>query len=139
MQLVDVYKTPDHAKILYQLLKERKPWMNINHEKLPSYKAHQAFVKRKPYAGWFFIQAGHTRVGSILLDSRMGSHEIGVFIFKKYQKKGYAKKALKLLMDKYKTIRRFVCYINPKNTGSIAFFEKAGFKHIQNTYEYRHR
>jgi RimJ/RimL family protein N-acetyltransferase len=137
MRLVDVYAVPDHAKILYALLKERKPWMNINHSELPSLAKHQAFVKTKPYRGWFFVEVDGKHVGSILLDSRTGDHEIGVFIFKKYQKMGYAKEALKLLMDKYKTIKRFVCYINPKNIGSIAFFEKAGFKHIQNTYEYR--
>ena len=139
VKLSDVYRTPGHRETLYALLKERKPSMNIHHKGLPSFKAHKTFVQKKPYAGWYFIKDGEKIAGTVLLDERTGENEIGVFIFKKFQKKGYAAKAVKLLMGKFKKVKKFVCFINPRNTRSIDFFERMGFKHVQNTYEYRRK
>ena len=137
LRLSDIYRTPGHTEILYALLKERKPSMNINHKRLPSFQVHRAFVRKKPYAGWYFIRDGEKIAGSVLLDDRAGSNEIGVFIFKKFRRKGYATKAVKLLMHKFKKAKSFTCFISPKNRRSIVFFEGMGFKHIQNTYEYK--
>ena len=133
--LAEVYRTPGHLETLYALLKERKPSMNIRHEKLPSFKEHASFVRKKPYIGWYFIRDSQKTVGSVLLDVRAGENEIGVFVFKKFQKKGYATQAVQLLMRKFKKVKKFTCFINPKNTRSIDFFEGLGFRHVQNTYE----
>lgn len=137
VRLQGVYRTPGHVEILYELLKERTPLMNINHRGLPSFAHHRAFVRKKPYAGWFFVKDGDKIVGMTLLDNRTGVNEIGVFIFKKFQGKGYGAKAVRLLLAKFKRSKRFACFISPKNKRSIDFFKGLGFKHIQNTYEYQ--
>lgn len=133
---MNVYNHPDHVKILYELLKERDSSINIHHSGKPNFNKHKLFVNTKPYIGWFFIKDGEKIIGSVLLDKRKGENEVGVFIFKKFHRKGYATKAVKLLIGKFKSLKKFICYINPKNNKSIAFFEGIGFRHCQNIYEY---
>lgn len=136
IKLINVYGYPNHVEILYELLKERDSTINIHYSELPDFKKHKRFVNKKPYVGWFFIKDDEEICGSVLLDNRKGENEIGVFIFKKFHRKGYATKAVKLLMDRFRNVKKFICFINPKNKKSIVFFKGLGFRHIQNTYEY---
>ena len=134
-QLVSVYHSKNPAKLLYQLLRERSRNMNITHSKMPTWEQHVAFIKSKPYKVWYLIQTTDGKdIGGIYLSK---SNEVGLFILKKYQHLGYGTQALWLLMSKYPKECRFFANVNPKNKRSILFFKKAGFKHIQNTYEYR--
>jgi RimJ/RimL family protein N-acetyltransferase len=131
IDLADVYKTSGSIETLYELLKERDDTVNISHKELPSFCYHVMFVEHRPYAKWFLIMAEGERVGSIYL-SRQG--EIGVFIFKAHQGKGYGTAAIKALMAQ-EPGHRFLANVNPANDRSADLFKGLGFKLIQHTYE----
>lgn len=131
MNLCSVYdmykKSPE---ILYELLKERTEEQSISHKKMPSWDDHLRFVFCHPYQAWYLAVLEDV-VGSVYLSR---ANEVGLFLFKKYQGKGYGEKILNLLIEKH-PVDRIVANINPSNLRSIAFFEKMGWKQIQVTYE----
>lgn len=133
MNLVDVYGSPDALGVLYRLLEERDPEVNISHREMPSWDSHCAFVASRPYAAWYLIVAESEPVGAIYLSR---ADEIGVFILRAYRGKGYGRRAVLMLMEQHPR-ERYLANINPANEGSIAFFRELGFRHIQNTYEKR--
>ena len=118
-------------RFLFNLLKERDPRANISHKKMPTYSEHVKFVKSKPYSKWYIIENSKTKVGSIYLSK---SDEVGIFLKKTYQRKGFANDALKLLIEK-NSRARYLANVNPKNDRSNKFFKKNGFKLIQYTFE----
>jgi len=118
-------------RFLFNLLKERNPRTNISHKKIPTYSEHIKFVKSKPYSKWYIIENSKTKVGSIYLSK---SDEVGIFLKKTYQRKGFANDALKLLIEK-NSRARYLANVNPKNDRSNKFFKKNGFKLIQYTFE----
>ena len=59
--------------------------------------------------------------------------EVGIFIFKMWQRKGIGKAAIEELLQRHPG--NLLANINPNNERSIQFFEELGAKHIQNTYE----
>jgi RimJ/RimL family protein N-acetyltransferase len=136
VRLISTYRRSDADKILFSLLKERKPIVNISHKKMPTWKAHASFVRSKPYKAWYLILAGETPVGSIYLSK---FDEIGLFVFKRYQGFGFGRKALREVMRLHKGVKRFLANVSPHNKRSIDFFCENSFRHIQNTYEYFRR
>ena len=69
--------TKNDALFLYDLLKERKPNVNISHEKMPTYVQHIKFIESKPYSKWYIIKFGNKKIGSVYLSKQ---NEIGIFI-----------------------------------------------------------
>src|SRR3989338_22653 len=135
VELKDVYKIKQAPRILYRLLAERPKLANISHRKMPSFYQHQAFVTSRPYKAWYLIQASSQGfVCGVYLSK---SDEIGIFVFKQCRRKGYGQKAVSLVMNRHRGVRRFLANINPKNDRSIQFFKGLKFRHIQNTYEFR--
>jgi RimJ/RimL family protein N-acetyltransferase len=130
MRLVSVYERPDRAQLLYNLLEERAPEVNISHKAMPSWDEHVQFVESKPYQAWYFIEDGPT-VGACYLSKQ---DEIGVFIFKEHQGKNYATWAIETLMMGHGK-RRYLANISPQNGTSMKLFRNLGFRHVQNTYE----
>lgn len=135
-RLADVYKRKDSARVLFQLLSERDPKVNISHRQMPTMAQHKKFIASRPYKSWDLIIAGSQAVGAVYLSKQ---NEIGLFIFKKFRSMGFGRKALGLLMKKHRKETRFLANVNPMNKKSMKFFEKLGFLHIQNTYELRDR
>lgn len=132
LKLVDVYSEPRAALLLWQLLCEREPQMNISHKVMPTWEQHCDFVRSRPYQAWYLIEEiVDGFVGAVYLTH---NSEIGIFMLKSAKGKGYGKVALKELMWKHRS-SRYLANIAPSNDGSISFFEKQGFRHIQNTYE----
>ena len=131
--LINVYYEENRHAILYDLLGERTPEQSISHKGLPTYPEHVDFVESLPYKTWCFIHSSDEDdyVGTAYLSKQ---NEIGIFIFKKYQRNGYGHVAVKALMDA--NDGPFLANVNPKNTASIEMFEWLGFKHIQNTLRY---
>ncbi len=123
--------TRSDSKFLYNLLRQRKPNENISHKKMPTYAEHVKFVMSNPYSKWYIIKYKNKKTGSIYLTHQ---NEIGIFLEKQSKGKGIGKQALCLLIKKNHR-RRYLANINPKNTKSIKFFTKNGFKLIQYTYE----
>lgn len=134
LRLSSVYSTPQAVEILYRLMAERERKVNISHHELPTMAGHRKFVRSRPYKGWFVLFDGKDAVGATYLSK---NDEIGLFIFKKYRGRGYGAQAAELLMKKFPRVKRFLANINPANGRSIQFFKRRGFRHIQNTYEYR--
>ena len=133
MRLVDAYEHPVATALLYSLLEERDEGVNISHREMPNAEQHAAFLRSRPYAHWYLIEADEACVGAIYLTRQ---DEIGIFILKGQQGHGYGRAAVELLM-KVHARPRFLANINPANTRSIGFFQRLGFRHIQNTYELR--
>ena len=130
INLVSVYDV-DSQMILYRLLEERPAVASISHRSMPDWDEHVAFITSMPYHVWCLIMNGAEAVGAIYLTQ---NDEIGVSIFEKHAGNGYAKAAIRRLMETYPR-RRYFANINPDNAKSIRMFETLGFRHIQNTYE----
>lgn len=129
VKLIPVKKSD--CPFLYELLSERNALINISHRTMPTYENHVKFVMSKPYSKWYIINCKNQKLGSIYLSKQ---DEIGIFMKKEKQGKGIGDKALLLLM-KLNPRNRYLANINPRNTKSIKFFKKNGFKILQYTYE----
>ena len=143
MKLIPISERLDHVQILWDLLLERTPEQSISHKGMPTPDDHKMFVlDHAPYIGsldsyrdWSFIEDGGVVVGSIYLTDRM---EIGVSVFRDYQRQGYATAAVRRLMDDWASSRPFLANINPANEASKRMWEKLGFTKIQETYASEH-
>lgn len=131
IQLVNVYDEPRAYEILWELLLERQPEVNISHRELPLYEQHVNFVNSKPYIAWFLIKADDY-VGAIYLTTK---REVGLFIFGTEQGKGYGSAALKILKEYFPG--PLLANIAPFNYRSQLFFKNEGFQLIQFTYEFK--
>jgi len=157
VRLIDAYKHVDSCRILFDLLLERDTSINISHKKMPTWREHVNFFESKPYRKWYLIEAvswdtakkielepgsmnyATAIVGACYL-TRM--NEVGIFLFRQYQGRGFAIEALNKLITKHKPMQaitgrrsgRFIANINPKNEKSIRLFTKLGFTHNSNTY-----
>jgi RimJ/RimL family protein N-acetyltransferase len=125
-----------YLKALYDLLKERlgDDTVNISHEKMPSWQQHVDFVCNEPYLYHDMIvndEDPKQVLGTLYVTH---DNEIGIFIFKVHQGKGYAREAVTAILDAY-PCEEFYANVNPKNTKSIEFFERLGFRLIQQTYK----
>ena len=131
IKLTPISKVKNAPELLYQLLQERPPEAWISHRGMPTWEEHVAFINSHPYHVHYIIKNGEdVPVGSVYLTRK---HEIGIFIFKEHQHKGYGSQAVSELMTKWPG--RFYANIAPGNLASIAFFEQLGAKLIQETYQ----
>lgn len=123
----------DAAKVLWELLAERNETINIDCNKMPTWQEHWAYVHVavvNHYKQWYLIEVDRKPVGSIYLTNK---NNIGIFIFKAHQGKGYGPAAITMLMAQHPGIE-FGARINPKNVRSIKMFERLGFGHAQSMY-----
>lgn len=142
IEFTDAYTHRLGVDLLYSLLLERSldEGVNISHNKAPNYDDHAYFVRSQPYYLWLLIYADGICVGAISVTYR---NEIGIFIYRDQQGRGYGKAAIVKLLETYRPLParhashggQFVANINPANARSIGIFEGLGFEHIQNTYE----
>lgn len=125
---------PENAEFLYFLLGERDESINISHRSMPSFEQHSKFVREWPshYEAWYIICLGNQDIGSIYLTHR---REIGIFLKKDFQGKGYGKETLKILMNLFPR-ESYFANIAPGNEFSAKFFQRQNFKPIQHTYEF---
>lgn len=136
-------------EITYKLLKERPENANISHTHLPTHEEHRRFVLNHPYRNWFLIEHAERImpaqwVGSLYLTNQ---NEIGIFILAQHQRKGYAARAIKLVLDSIPPLpalasRRsgqYIANVAPGNEASIKLFTGLGAVHLQNTYTFGER
>lgn len=139
-KLIPVEEREDATQILYQLLLEREGAgsVNISHRALPSFERHRDFVANHPYGAWYLIEADGTIVGSVYLTKpprpSIAGNEFGIFIFAAHEGKGYAKRAVNMVMEKHGP-GRYLANINPANSKSLALFCREGFTLCQFTFE----
>lgn len=129
MKFHSVYLYQDAAAWLYALLLERDDSININH-KSATILDHIKFFNSLPYRSWDIIEVEGVVVGAIYLTR---SNEIGIFIFKEHQGKGYGPSAIKMMVARHPG-ERLLANINPANDRSIAMFAGIGFELSQQTY-----
>ena len=129
MNLVPITREKRAIEILYDLLKERTPEQSISHKVMPTIEEHAEFVRSHPYLCWYLL-LDDDYVGSVYLSKQ---REIGVFIFKGHQGKGFATEGVRMLMERWPG--KFLANVAPTNPASRRFFEKFGFRHIQDTLE----
>lgn len=113
-----------HLGLLYNLLEEREPHQSISHKAMPSMQEHTKFVLSYPYRGWYLIYDFEKDwyVGAVYITR---NSEIGIGILKQYQRQGYGKGAVELIMAKYPP--PYYANINPDNDPSIRMFSEMGF------------
>jgi hypothetical protein len=136
MRLVNVYDQPHQsATVLWQLLMERSPDVNISHKAMPTWHQHIQFVLSEPYERWYMIDAGEQEfVGAVYLSKQ---HEVGIGVLRRYAGMKLGRTAVRMLMEMHPS-DRFLANINPRNWRSIQMFrDELGFTEIQVTYERR--
>lgn len=139
MNLVEVYQSPYAAAVLYWLLAERPKENFISHEKMPTIEVHEQFVASRPFRLWYVIEIEEVSVGALEVTDL---NEIGIAIFQKYQRLGYAGQALALFLSTHSPLPaipakrngRWLANIGVNNLGSKKFFRKMNFSPLQETY-----
>ena len=122
---------PHDYRFLYNLLKQRKTFVNISHKQMPRYKEHVEFISSKPYSHWNIILLDSKKIGSIYLSRQ---NEIGISLSRNYDESQYMQSALEILYKKYPR-KRYVVNTNPRNSKLIRFIQKNNFKLVQYSYE----
>lgn len=130
MTLVNINSRPEAAKILFELLGERTKDQSISHKSMPTWEQHVAFLRSKPYLCHWLIEDSPGFVGSIYVTK---NYEIGVSIFKRYQRRGYARSAIFDVMARFPG-RTLLANVSPRNAASIKLWESLGFRHLQSTF-----
>jgi RimJ/RimL family protein N-acetyltransferase len=140
VRLISVYDSKGAEDVLWQLLEERTPEVNISHRRMPTREEHRAFIASRPYAAWYLVEVTqlvddvalvHDFAGAVYLSRQ---REIGVGILKRFRGAGIGKAAVQLLMKQHPG-ERFLANINPANFASRKLFRGLGFHQIQETYE----
>lgn len=142
LALISVYDTAEperswYENFLFDLLAERKPWECISHKEMPSLEDHIKFVRSKPYKKWYILQqvshvGSSPLVGAVYLTH---NNEIGIFIEREHQKRGWGSKALQALMVDSPTVKTFYANIGTFNSRSLAFFNMKRFQHMKTEFE----
>jgi len=118
------------ARILYDILAERKPRECIRHKTLPSWEEHMKFVLSEPYYKWYIIYEDEEPIGHINLTL---DRKVGVFLFERFRGKGLGEEAIRRLVGLHPG--PLYAEVNPLNAPSIVFFTRLGGKLVQHTYE----
>lgn len=123
MRLVDVYTEPRATAVLWQLMAERTPEVNISHQGMPTLDHHLAFIAKRPYAHWYLLDVGDGDfVGAVYLTH---AREIGVFVLQRFRGNGFGRIGVQMLMQAHPG--RFLANINPRNERSLRLFRELGF------------
>lgn len=130
-RLIDAYLYPDHMNILYKLLLERPAHANVFHKGTTPFVEHKEYINSRPYHALYMIDVEGEAVGSVYLTNK---DEIGIFIFKRYQGCGLAKRVIRTLMELHPR-STYLANISPSNKPSICLFKHLGFKIKQHTYQ----
>lgn len=152
IKLIDLYyidgEPRAHAEdFLYLLMRERQddPEINISHKELPSWNAHQQFVRSRPYRFWYLIdymepdKKESLWVGYV---SATNNNEIGIIVQRHARGKGVGPMALRMFLGNHNPLPpspssrngNWQANIAPGNAHSKHVFGKLGFTLIQETY-----
>jgi len=126
---LDVYDVAGSDEFLFYLLAERENYMNISHKGMPTFDEHYTFVQSKPYEDWRIIEDGGILRGSVYLTR---NREVGIHILKAYCGMGYGKEAIDFMEKKHGL--PIYANISVNNPGSMAFFDKRGYRRLQETW-----
>jgi len=121
--------TPDDYKVLYAMLLDRRPELNISHKTMPEYNKHCEFWDNNPYPTVKMIENKNRLLGYFYL-TRL--NEIGLFLIE-FDEELFRRLLIEIL--KTYSDRRLLVNISINNTEYQRVFVGCGFKMIQQTYE----
>lgn len=136
LDLASVYRVFGATDILWELLLERDiATVGISHRKMPTFEKHREFVRSMPYRDWCIVRrirrpSWIVPLGAVYMTDRF---EIGVQIFKAFQRQGAGEWAVREIMKRNVGAPRYLANINPRNEASLALFRKLGFTDFQVT------
>jgi hypothetical protein len=133
--LVKVKPNEEHARILYEFLKQRKH--KISHKRLPTYIEHMEFVISHPYRFWFIIKEHEGFIGTLYATK---NNWLGVFVMQ--GKEDVIKPAITLFLKKIKPLKPiksvrgelFSVNVPPSNKKLISILKSMGASLVQVTY-----
>ena len=143
LKLIDVNEPLTGVpEFLWELLRQRMnmPHVNISHQKMPTMREHLEDVANHPHQAWYIIVGDDGEwVGTVYLTQR---NEIGIHILPKWQRQGFARTAIKRIMELHqplpakpgKRVANFLANVNLENYASHELFLSMGAKPIQVTY-----
>jgi RimJ/RimL family protein N-acetyltransferase len=121
---------------------EKKDWLMLlewrNDEITRKNSINSNLVNEHDHKEWFFsslksekreifiVEENEFAIGTLRVDFKDGDKILSWTVAPEYRGKGYAKKMLKMLVDKLEG--ELVAFIKPDNTASIKIAEYAGFK-----------
>ena len=131
----------DEIGLAWRLLSERPFEANISHQEMPTRAEHAAYVRSHPYRAWLVIWVRDVAVGTIAVTKQ---NEIAIAILKEHQRKGYAKEAIKEVLELFSPLHEipgvrpahFVANVAPGNLPSHALFTGLGAKLVSMTYRF---
>lgn len=138
MKLVPIENVSEAERLLYQILSERPKASSISHKTMPNEKAHSEFVMNHPYRYWFLIWHRDAYIGDICVTPL---NEVGIHLRESFRGRGLGKKAISLFLATHDPLPaitavrrgRWLANVSIINPSSKVFFEKIGFKPIQQT------
>lgn len=130
MELYNVKECqPDAVEVLWDLLLERPDYANISHDGKPDRNRHVSFVLAHPYREWCLIMAEADGPADFTITQRwVGAvyithqNEIGIAILKRYQRQGYARQAIDLMMQRHPR-DHYLANVAPANHPSHRLWE----------------
>ena len=153
MKLVPVDpNNKSHVRFLWRLLRTRPPYARVSDKGKTTWKQHCFFVATHPYHDWCLIEVAKTGfwwrpwskrwprfAGSVFLSQparpSVVGDELHVELSAKYRGTGIAAEALYHMMLKHPR-QRYIANVATQNAASRKFFEKCGFRHCQDTFEF---
>lgn len=137
IRLIEVRQSPPQwvQEFLWKILKERPKEAAL--ADMPTWEQHQQFVLYgNEFLAWYVIHAeiekAYHPVGNIYL-TRQG--EVGIAILERYQRRGYAKKAIKEVMKRH-PMQRYKAQVANLNYRSHALWVSMGGEVVSSTYEF---
>lgn len=110
-------------KFLYELLKNKKDFQNISHNKMPTYDEHVKFILEEPYKNWYVVTSVFGKIGAVYLSK---NNEIGLNISQKFDSYLIKDLIFQQVMEKNPS-KIFSVNVNPKNHQMKNFLEKYNF------------
>ena len=131
-----VSKAEEHVLALYKLLEKRKN--SISHVHMPSYYAHEKFVKNNPYRSWYLVKNTSGYIGSFYITRQ---NTVGINIFEE-NTRTVVPDILRFVRNNYKPLAsipsvrgaRFAINVPPENIALIKTLEEVGSKMLQVTF-----
>lgn len=127
-------------RVLYDLLMERTPNQSISH-RYTSFDDHCRFFDSRPYRIWNLVKAVGEEdfVGAMYISHQ---NEIGLFIFSRFQGRGYGREAVQQILESYRpspgkksiVSDSFILNVSVNNIGAQKFWESVGARPVQVSY-----
>lgn len=122
--------TFEDEEFLYNLKNDKDVLKNsyIIREEISIPQYHEWFIHKIEESTFLIILLNNKPIGDIRIDD---DGEISVRVIKRYRNKGYAKKALNIIINQNEYYEKFYAWIIDGNIASMKLFLSLGFRLVQ--------